>query len=303
MPSWFWLALSFLGTADANRPRNSWSKPLLRGVKLQSTDAISKESLSEARKASKQAVANRDLSNCQSCRSKDFSNPCPESWSIQEESCRAPPQYKGPCATVQTFIGDSADEKREVEIMCKVCWPCSERQQCERNLDLPCPYGYSASNIPFFEYALANQTCVSDFQNECEATISFSTLEEKQEFVERCETQFPCREHCAKISAICPQGWINVGNNLCVAPDNYKPAKFDVKTCPLVNDFSSWSVESKNSAAKLCQFTWTCDQNVVKDGAIESHHIGKAAGITGVTAWQIDLKSGPIQGNGEIMGA
>lgn len=117
MSSLFWFFMISFVTVDASRLQNRWYKPLLRGVKLQSaTDSLSKESLSEARKASKQTVARSELSNCKPCRSKDLSNPCPEQWALQEESCHAPLQYKGLCATMQTFIGDSATEKREAHM-------------------------------------------------------------------------------------------------------------------------------------------------------------------------------------------
>jgi CPW-WPC domain-containing protein len=208
MSCWFWFfMISFIfGSSDATR--NKWYKPLLRGAKLgNTTDSLAKETLSQARKASKQKFARSKLSNCSSCRSKSFANPCPDNWTIQEESCHAPQQYRGPCATVQTFTGDSVSEKREAEIACKVCWPCDEQDICDKNFDLPCPFGYAASAIPIFEYTLTKtHTCQSDFQSDCETTVSFPTLIDKQHFSERCDTQWPCKTSCSSISAACPQG-------------------------------------------------------------------------------------------------
>lgn len=212
-----------------------WSRPLLRGAKIafNTSDAIAKESLSEAKKAYRPFVAKYALSNCTQCKSrKDYSSPCPEKWSIQEDSCQADKTYGGPCSSTQTFIGDSISERRQVEIMCKVCWPCKERLSCERNWYLPCPYGYSPAPIPYYEYASATkQSCVSDFQSECEFMVTFSDLTEKHKFSERCEAQWPCQESCASTSAVCPQRWIHIGDNLCFMVNRIK--KLRSETLPI----------------------------------------------------------------------
>jgi CPW-WPC domain-containing protein len=184
--------------------------------------------------------------------------------------------------------------------MCKVCWPCNEI--CERIWDFPCPHGYSPAPIPYYEYASATkQSCISDFRGECESMVTFSDMSEKQEFSERCEAQWPCEASCASISAVCPQRWIEIGDNLCVAPSNYKPS--NLTSCPLVNDFSLWSIESKNSVAKLCQYTWSCAlQSALQDGAMTLQHAGKLDVRQSVSNWQLDSASGPITRNGEIVG-
>lgn len=53
---------------------------------------------------------------------------CPGGWTLvnpDTDTCKAPESYKGPCATISTFMGYSSTDKRKWEEDCKAPFPKS----------------------------------------------------------------------------------------------------------------------------------------------------------------------------------
>lgn len=138
---------------------------------------------------------------CPSCDDKDYSDSCPLGWSqLTDGRCEAPSTYHGQCGGIQSFMGSSAAAKMELELTCGVCWPCSKgAASCERDWAQPCPNGFSPQDIAIGEHsASGGPTCAADlfYEGECEQLVTFNDLQSKQEFADRCQTSWPCKQAC-----------------------------------------------------------------------------------------------------------
>lgn len=206
---------------------------------------------------------------CPKCEDKDFSDPCPLGWEEQIDGrCAAPSTYTGFCDKIQTFISSSVASKMELETSCEICWPCSKGGEgafgtCARDWARPCPHGYLPQAIPYNEFREApGITCAADlsYQGECEQQVIFKDETEKRNFVERCQTSWPCKRVCQDGFAECPRDWSSVGGGLCSAPDSYK-----VHGCPLLRSFVGWSDSMKSDFARQCSAEWMCSEVVGVD--------------------------------------
>lgn len=135
---------------------------------------------------------------CRACDAKDYSDMCPSGWADDAEgTCRAPKKYVGRCSAVQQFLGLSVAEKMELESVCDFCWSCSNGDgSCPRDWTQPCPQGYVPKDVPYDEFREASGIkCVAGlfYEGECEDQVAFASLQEKQQFAERCGTSWPCQ--------------------------------------------------------------------------------------------------------------
>merc|ERR1712050_247755 len=189
---------------------------------------------------------------CRQCSEKDYSEPCPLGWvELADGICSAPLDYKGDCSKQQGFMGGSAVEKEEVELMCGVCWPCKDDAACVRDWSRPCPFGYAPSVIRYDDFATAAGTsCEADltYDGQCEAQISFQSDEDKRSFAQRCKVAWPCKAVCGtNAQSTCPEDWTHAGDGYCVAPAHYK-----VPTCRLLQNFRGWTSNMKLEFAQQC---------------------------------------------------
>jgi len=173
------------------------------------------------------------------------------------------------CSARQSFAGR---DKREVELICGVCWPCADMAECDRDWHRPCPHGFRAADIPTPEYRRAlGPVCVaeSDYDGPCEQRVRFTGILDKQLFAERCRASWPCKRHCEKsVLSMCPVGWAHIGDSICAAPANFK-----VPGCHLLATFAGWSAAMKTEFAETCGVEWPCvtDQDAApepKDGPL-----------------------------------
>jgi len=183
-------------------------------------------------------------------------------WSeLADGMCRAPSSYKGECNTSQTFVGSTVAAKMELELVCRICWPCTKgatdkAATCAREYSRPCPYGYVPQDIGYSEFRDApGIACVADlfYEGECEQQVFFKDTHAKQEFSERCAVSWPCRRGCEDSLAACPNGWQSAGDDLCMAPDYYK-----VDGCPLLQSFHGWTSAMKQEFSDTCGVEWLC---------------------------------------------
>lgn len=204
--------------------QSEWSTPLENSAKVspQERQQLSENAASNAQKAyapTKSKVAAFLASDakvakaCPACGDKDYSDACPLGWNeLTDGSCAAPKTYEAACSNKQVFIGSSVAEKMEVEIACGICWPCARggadsSATCVRDIEQPCPNGYSPQDLPNNEFSEASgATCVADltYEGECEPEISFKDSHAKQEFSERCQTSWPCKPTCE--GGVCTEG-------------------------------------------------------------------------------------------------
>jgi len=256
-----------------------WATPLENSAKIKpgEREEIGKHAAARAQKAyapTKSKVqtflameANAEQV-CPACDDKDYSDMCPLDWAdeLSDGRCKAPATYAGRCSKVQMLLGSSAAEKMELEIACGLCWPCTkggeEAATCVRDWAQPCPQGYAPQDIPYNEFREASGiTCMAElfYEGQCEQQVAFQDLYEKKDFVERCQTSWPCRRTCEEGYAACPSGWQVLGSGLCSAPDAYK-----VSGCPLLQSFRGWTDDMKGSFAQKCSVGFECadDTNV-----------------------------------------
>lgn len=234
------------------------------GIQLGRSVQISarQEFLAQRRKAASPQRGNLS-SRCDACVDRDYQSLCPVGWNATRDGmCIASASYHGVCKKMQSFSGA---DKRESEILCEVCWPCKESvDACERNWDAPCPQGYSLKDIPFDEFADApGSACVMDLGGDvlCEQEISFADHPSKMEFARRCDVSWPCKRQCGNdIFEGCPEEWTDIGDGLCVAPNNYK-----VSGCQLVQKFQGWSAQLKSAFAEKCKVVWFCGDHASHD--------------------------------------
>lgn len=249
---------------------DDWATPLEKSAKISSEelsqlgkDIVTKSVVAQESTAGVEQLLSQEgqlRSTCPHCSRKDYSDSCPLGWTqFEDGSCGASSAYKGLCNKTQTFALSSVSDKKEIEIECDVCWPCSASEQeastCKRNWNLPCPNGYSPQDISYERFSeAAGITCAPDYsyEGQCEPQVIFNDLQSKYDFAVRCKTSWPCENNCMSFSQ-CPADWESLGGGFCMAPPSYK-----VKDCPLFEKFQGWTSEVKQTFAQRCGVEWAC---------------------------------------------
>lgn len=121
---------------------------------------------------------------------------------------------------------------------------------CRRDYSNLCPIGWSKS-------AYDDNLCIPPayYEGQCRSMdFSNSQPKDKELFAWKCEVEWPCvKSPSQKVMEKCPVRWINIGNNLCIAPEDY------IGQCPPAMDFSNFSYEMRVRWAVLCNFEWPAD--------------------------------------------
>ena len=135
--------------------------------------------------------------SCAGACSADYSQACPEGWSVDASgSCFAPAMYAGPCVGRKSFSDFAAGDKAVFENECSVHWPCrrpwlkSQRlgaeQTCIADLAQACPTGW----------ATGGELCVApaSYAGPCSVIGAFGrySVEEKRVISKRCGAPWPC---------------------------------------------------------------------------------------------------------------
>ena len=135
--------------------------------------------------------------SCAGACSADYSQACPEGWSVAASgSCIAPAKYAGPCVGRKSFLDFAAGDKAVFENECSVHWPCrrpwlkSQRlgaeQTCIADHAQACPTGW----------ATAGELCVApaSYAGPCSVIGAFGrySVEEKRVISKRCGAPWPC---------------------------------------------------------------------------------------------------------------
>ncbi|CAJ1442343.1 unnamed protein product [Effrenium voratum] len=183
-------------------------------------DVLVNEKVSEVvARANKQAAAEEvapDAVNAACVQ--NFSHACPESWTRQEQFCKAPRSYTGPCSR-RLSSTLSFRQRAQAAEECNSPWPCEGL--CARNLE-GCPTGW--------EPAGSDGTCAANgaavLAPGCAPAYNVLSLNnvQKQLLSSQCGLSWPCAEDCIMdLAAACPDGWRMLGG-LCVAAVEYPSA-------------------------------------------------------------------------------
>ncbi|KAL8445224.1 hypothetical protein Emed_005782 [Eimeria media] len=73
----------------------------------------------------------------------DLSQPCPVGWTQQQETCRPPTDYSGPCSEGGLPANlETAELRRAAAAACNASFACTSNPPCERDFQQPCPLGW-----------------------------------------------------------------------------------------------------------------------------------------------------------------
>ena len=127
----------------------------------------------------------------------DFSQACPEGWSLDAAGvCTAPGTYAGPCVGRKDFTNILWADKRVFESECVVRWPCRSgwakqkqpvvAKSCIADYGVNCPQGWSESN--------GVCTAPASYSGPCAVAWAFADFEkeEKETVSDMCGIVWPC---------------------------------------------------------------------------------------------------------------
>ncbi|CAJ1365943.1 unnamed protein product [Effrenium voratum] len=246
-------------------------------------DVLVNEKVSEVvARANKQAAAEEvapDAVNAACVQ--NLSHACPESWTRQEQFCKAPRSYTGPCSR-RLSSTLSFRQRAQAAEECNSPWPCEGL--CARNLE-GCPTGW--------EPAGSDGTCAANgaavLAPGCAPAYNVLSLNnvQKQLLSSQCGLSWPCAEDCIMdLAAACPDGWRMLGG-LCVAAVEYPSAG-----CEFAINATGWAQPQKYEFAQRCNVAW---------GACSGSSAAKAPHAT--SRLTLNEKNGPVDGDGSILDA
>merc|ERR1712083_547054 len=94
------------------------------------------------------------------------------------QQCMAPPNYKGPCKTLQSLADYKVPQKSKFASACKSPWPCVDT----------CAEGHDYEACPIGWYDIGGGSCKSRYASpatdRCGGVFKFDdvTLQDKQDF-------------------------------------------------------------------------------------------------------------------------
>ncbi|KAL8275176.1 hypothetical protein Esti_000926 [Eimeria stiedai] len=126
---------------------------------------------------------------CVSSCSLDLSQPCPLGWTQQQETCKPPVDYLGPCVEGGLPADlDSADMRRAAAAKCNASFACTSRPPCERDFQQPCPLGWLQTG------GGGGCKAAAEYRGPCKQQEKFGALEEnaKRAVSKTCQVFWPC---------------------------------------------------------------------------------------------------------------
>ncbi|SCP04971.1 CPW-WPC family protein [Plasmodium ovale] len=151
--------------------------------------------------------------------------------------------------------------------------------KCRRDYSNICPLGGKSS-------AYDTSLCIppETYEGQCRSIdFSKSTSTDKELFAWKCEVEWPCISSPElKVMDKCPSRWTLVGNNLCIAPEDY------IGKCSPAMDFSRYDYESRIRWANECNVQWNSSP---KFRRMDAH--GKQLGNY--------TSGGPVGENGQVL--
>ncbi|CRH00837.1 CPW-WPC family protein, putative [Plasmodium relictum] len=119
--------------------------------------------------------------------------------------------------------------------------------KCRRDYSSVCPLGWRISTYD-------ENLCIppDTYEGLCRSIdFSNSSNTDKELFAWKCEVEWPCvNSPKLKVMGKCPLRWTSVGNNLCVAPEDY------VGKCPPAINLSNYDYEMRVRWANECNVEW-----------------------------------------------
>ncbi|KFH10933.1 cpw-wpc domain-containing protein [Toxoplasma gondii MAS] len=202
----------------------------------------------------------------------DYSAPCPLKWHSRDVEggghlCEAPKNYKGFCETNKSFDFYTADAKADWAESCEAVWPChgDAAAACPsglRDWSRPCPEGFS--HLADQEVCQAN---LGQYSGPCGSSVSFKdfTEEAKRDWSESCDADWPCFEDCtATFNAVCPYGWLHLGDYACEASPEYKATG----PCDSTWNFKHFTPAMKRKFEALCRARFPCQNSCPRDYSV-----------------------------------
>eukprot|EP00929_Paragymnodinium_shiwhaense_P101997 TRINITY_DN65195_c0_g1_i1.p1 TRINITY_DN65195_c0_g1~~TRINITY_DN65195_c0_g1_i1.p1 ORF type:complete len:257 (-),score=22.50 TRINITY_DN65195_c0_g1_i1:376-1146(-) len=182
---------------------------------------------------------------------RNYEAPCPDGWDLTGKKCVAPISYNGGCRRTQSFEGATAKEKSDFAADCKASWPCTDSQ---------CPEGtdYSSQLCPDGWTDVGNGVCESrrpPAADGCKRLYNFDkmTLPQKEELAAICKLQWPCQKSCQRDYTGCPNNWMNIGGDNCLAAPSQ-----DAGDCSYRINMRGMSQLQKQSFAEKCGAPFPC---------------------------------------------
>ncbi|PFH38245.1 cpw-wpc domain-containing protein [Besnoitia besnoiti] len=179
---------------------------------------------------------------CQGPCKRDYSAACPEGWTLAggEGKCRAPVGYDGPCGPVESIGSFDTETKQLFENRCNVRFPCESK--CRRDYSFACPQSWANVTL---EKCVPSDTYAGPCREEVDA--AGMTEQDKIDFEERCQADWPCAEDkCQRdFNAPCPLEWTET-RKACLAPAHYEGP------CEERQNFVSLTPDEKEAAMSTC---------------------------------------------------
>ncbi|CRH01699.1 CPW-WPC family protein [Plasmodium relictum] len=223
----------------------------------------------------------------------NFDSICPLNWTkIDENKCKAPDDYNGPCPKVSNLKKYNTEElKKRIENACLVNWPYTIKvNEYQRDYNAHCPIGWSLMD---------NGLCQSpeNYQknSKCSDEVSFVDMnsQQKESYSIACNVDFPFkdRDECKRdYSFECPLGWIPTNNKgYCKAPINYKS-----KLCKKYSKFKNLSDNYKNYYLKSCNIDWPCEGEIQNSLIYTNMSINYSIGNSRKSNRAVDSETGSV---------